>query len=122
MSQLKIKIDHAAAKYSEQEAFSSVILNSIQQRVLAANISNPDHPQERETLRRIANARKYMNMGCLGHAAKALMKRSLAPIDSDTIQQLQLLHPLLYQPQELPPPPPHSPPNQVDKVKIGKII
>jgi hypothetical protein len=125
LSQLKNKIDHAAAKYSEQEAFSSAILNSIQQRVLAANIFNPDHiqdPQERETLRRIANARKYMKMGCLGRAAKALMKRPLAPIDSDTIQRLQLLHPLPSQPQELPPPPPHSPPNQVDKVKLGKII
>ena len=125
LSQLKSKIDHAAAKYSEQEAFSSAILNSIQQRVLAANVSNPDliqDPQERETLRRIANARKYMKMGCLGRAAKALLKRPLAPIDSNTIQQLQQLHPLPLQPHDLPPPPPHSPPNQVDKVKLGKII
>jgi len=125
LSQLKNEIDHAAAKYSEQEAFSSAILNSIQQRVLAANISNSDHiqdPQERDTLRRIANARKYIKMGCLGRAAKALMKRPLAPIDSDTIQQIQLFYPLPSQPQELPLPLLHSPPNQVDKVKIGKII
>ena len=63
-----------------------------------------------------------MKMRCMGRAAKALMKRPLVSIDSDTIQQLQLLHPLPSQPQVLPPPPPHSPPNQVDKVKLGKII
>ena len=125
LSHLRRQIDSAAAKFSEQEAFSSAILNSLQQRSLAAGPSNPNHlqdPQERDMLRRIANARRYMKLGCIGRAAKALMKSSLPPIDDCTIEQLQLLHPSPAHPEQPFSPPPYSIPNVVDKKKLGMII
>ena len=122
ISHLRRQIDFAASKYSEQEAYCSATLNSIQQRTLKANLKEPSlmSSQDRDTQHRISNARKFMRLGLLGRAARALLKSKPPLVDQYAIDQLRLLHPPAA--SLILPPVPHPLFNKVDKDKLARII
>jgi hypothetical protein len=121
ISHLRRQIDFAASKYSEQEAYCSATLNAIQQRTLKTNLNDPTVvSQDRDTQRRISNAKKFMRLGLLGRAAKALLKPKPVLVDQYAIDQLRLLHPPASSPSLPPVPCPLF--NKVDKDKLARII